>query len=59
MQTVAPVDWEKTLLSSGFSKSGAENLALMTKAVVEGKTVSESETIKMPTSFKAYLDEIF
>lgn len=59
LQTVAPVDWEKTLLSSGFSKSGAENLALMTKAVVDGKTVSESETVKMPTSFRAYLDEIF
>ncbi|WP_040213121.1 NmrA family NAD(P)-binding protein [Clostridium polynesiense] len=49
-------EWEDTFMQSGFSKDGTENLMLMTKAVIDGKTHKEMDNIiQMPTDFKSYL----
>lgn len=56
LQQVLPEEWESTLIQAGFSKDGAKNLALMTKAVIEGKTKNEaSNPVSFSTDFKSYL----
>lgn len=56
LQQVLPEEWESTLIQAGFSKDGAKNLALMTKAVIEGKTKNETANpIRFSTDFKTYL----
>ncbi len=56
LQQVLPDEWESTLIQAGFSKDGAKNLALMTKAVIEGKTKNEtSNPVSFSTDFKSYL----
>lgn len=59
LQQVLPEEWESTLLDAGFSKDGAKNLMLMTKAVIDGKTKSETTNqICFSTDFKKYLENI-
>lgn len=56
LQQVLPEEWESTLIQAGFSKNGAKNLALMTKAVIEGKTKNEiSNPVYFSTDFESYL----
>jgi uncharacterized protein YbjT (DUF2867 family) len=56
LQQVLPEEWENTLIQAGFSKDGAKNLALMTKAVIEGKTKNEiSNPVYFSTDFKSYM----
>ncbi|WP_292374352.1 NmrA family NAD(P)-binding protein [Methanosarcina sp. UBA411] len=56
LQQVLPEEWESTLIQAGFSKDGAKNLALMTKAVIEGKTKNEiSNPVYFSTDFESYL----
>ncbi|WP_292377855.1 NmrA family NAD(P)-binding protein [Methanosarcina sp. UBA289] len=56
LQQVLPEEWESTLIQTGFSKDGAKNLALMTKAVIEGKTKNEiSNPVYFSTDFESYL----
>ena len=56
LQQVLPEEWESTLIQAGFSKDGAKNLALMTKAVIEGKTKNEiSNLVYFSTDFESYL----
>ncbi len=56
LQQVLPDEWESTLIQAGFSKDGAKNLALMTKAVIEGKTKNEtSNPVYFSTDFESYL----
>jgi len=57
-QQVPPEEWEKTLLQVGFSKDGAKNLMLMTKAVIGGKTKNELTPICFSNDFKEYLKSI-
>lgn len=54
-QVIAPDQWESALLQSGFSPSGARNLARMTRAVIDGRTAGTKNPVKMPTTFAAYL----
>lgn len=59
LQQVMPEEWEKTLMQAGFSKDGAKNLMLMTKAVIDGKTNKYmTSPICLPTDFKEYLKRI-
>jgi len=59
LQQVLPEEWENTLLQAGFSKDGAKNLMLMTKAVIDGKTKNEATNpIYFSTDFKEYLKDI-
>ncbi|RXA15172.1 NAD-dependent epimerase/dehydratase family protein [Methanosarcina sp. MSH10X1] len=59
LQQVLPEEWESTLVQAGFSKDGAKNLILMTKAVIEGKTKNETANpICFSTDFKSYLKNI-
>lgn len=59
LQQVLPEEWESTLVQAGFSKDGAKNLILMTKAVIEGKTKNETANpIHFTTDFKSYLKNI-
>lgn len=56
VQQILPADWEKSLLQAGFSKDGAKNLSLMTKAVIDGKTNHETANLVIcPTDFNQYL----
>jgi len=56
LQQVLPEEWESTLIQAGFSKDAANNLMLMTKAVIDGKTKSETtKKISFSTDFKTYL----
>lgn len=56
LQQVLPEEWENTLIQAGFSKDGAKNLMLMTKAVIDGKTKNETTNqIRFSTDFKSYL----
>jgi uncharacterized protein YbjT (DUF2867 family) len=59
--TVAAIpqnEWFNSLKQVGFTDSGASNLALMTEAVVTGKTKPETELIKLPTEFRRYISEL-
>lgn len=59
LQQVLPEEWESTLIQAGFSKDGAKNLVLMTKAVIDGKTKNETANpIHFSTDFKSYLKNI-
>lgn len=56
LQQLLPEEWENTLIQAGFSKDGAKNLMLMTKAVIDGKTKNETTNpIRFSTDFKSYL----
>ncbi|MGB9941066.1 NmrA family NAD(P)-binding protein [Methanosarcina sp.] len=56
LQQILPEEWESTLLQAGFSKDAADNLILMTKAVIEGKTKNDAlNPIRFSTDFKTYL----
>ena len=48
-------DWPATFRQIGFSESVAENFALMTDAVISGKTRTEFEALRLPTGFEDYL----
>ena len=54
---ISQSDWLSTLKQVGFSDSGASNLALMTEAVVSGKTKPETELIRLSTDFQSYLNK--
>lgn len=59
LQQVLPEEWENTLIQAGFSKDGTENLMLMTKAVIDGKTKNETTNpILFSTGFKSYLKNV-
>lgn len=59
LQQVAPEEWENTLIQAGFSKDGTKNLMLMTKAVIDRKTKSETANlIRFSTDFKSYLKNV-
>ncbi|WP_410508618.1 NAD(P)H-binding protein [Methanosarcina hadiensis] len=59
LQQVLPEEWENTLIQAGFSKDGAKNLMLMTKAVIDGKTKNETTSrIRFSTDFKSYLKNV-
>lgn len=59
LQQVFPEEWENTLTQAGFSKDGTKNLMLMTKAVIDGKTKSETANpIRFSTDFKSYLKNV-
>lgn len=56
LQQILPDEWENTLMQAGFSKDGAKNLMLMTKAVIDGKTKNKTiNQIRFSTDFKNYL----
>lgn len=56
VQQVPPAEWESTLIQAGFSRDGAKNLALMTQAVIDGKTRYETaRPVRFATDFEAYL----
>ena len=48
-------EWLSVLEQAGFSSSGAKNLALMTDAVLAGKTGAEGEVQYTGTTFPEYL----
>lgn len=59
LQQVLPEEWENTLIQAGFSKDGARNLMLMTKAVIDGKTKNETTNrLRFSTNFKNYLQSV-
>lgn len=59
VQQVLPEDWESTLLQAGFTKDGAHNLMLMTKAVIDGRTKNTTPNpIRCATDFKTYLETV-
>jgi uncharacterized protein YbjT (DUF2867 family) len=59
LQQILPEEWESTLIQAGFSKDGADNLILMTKAVIDGKTKNDATNpIRFSTDFKTYLKNI-
>lgn len=56
LYVMVPADWHSTLLEAGFSESGARNLADMTQAVIDGKTVPETgEVVALGMDFAEYL----
>jgi uncharacterized protein YbjT (DUF2867 family) len=58
-EQVLSKDWEDTLLQAGFSKDGAQNLMLMTKAVIDGKTIAvTANQIRCSIDFRSYLTSI-
>ncbi|WP_372633932.1 NmrA family NAD(P)-binding protein [Cohnella sp.] len=57
LQQILPDEWERTLTQAGFSTDGIKNLILMTKAVINGKTKSDtSNPVRLPTDFRTYLE---
>lgn len=59
VQQMLPEDWESTLLQAGFTKDGAHNLMLMTKAVIDGRTKNTTPNpIRCATDFKTYLETV-
>ena len=60
VQSIPNEKWKETLLSVGFTDNTATNLADMTQAVIDNKTVPErpNDTIKLSTTLDKYLTEI-
>lgn len=59
LQQILPTEWENTFLQAGFSKDGAKNLMLMTKAVIDGKTKPGTACqVHTATGFKEYLESV-
>lgn len=57
LQQILPEEWESTLMQAGFSRDAADNLILMTKAVIEGKTKNDTlNPIRFSMDFKTYLN---
>lgn len=53
---IAPDDWKASLLEAGFSESGAGNLADMTQAVIDGRTIPVTgDVVVLGTDFAEYL----
>jgi len=59
IKSIPQEKWKETLMSVGFTENTANNLADMTQAVIDNKTVPErpNDTIKLPTTLEKYLDE--
>jgi uncharacterized protein YbjT (DUF2867 family) len=56
VQQIPEDEWENTLTQAGFSQDSANNLILMTKAVIDGKTKHQTaEPIRLSMDFKQYL----
>jgi uncharacterized protein YbjT (DUF2867 family) len=51
-------EWQTTLEQTGFSFSGAENLALMTDAVITGKACAEYSVFCQKTSALEYFERL-
>jgi uncharacterized protein YbjT (DUF2867 family) len=59
VQQILPEEWENTLKQAGFSKDAANNLILMTKAVIDDKTKNAtSNPVRFSTDFTTYLEKI-
>jgi len=57
LQEILPNAWESTLTQAGFSADGVKNLILMTRAVIDGKTKSEtSSLVHLSMDFQTYLE---
>ena len=59
VQSIPNEKWKETLMSVGFTDNTATNLADMTQAVIDNKTVPErpNDTIKLPTTLEQYLEK--
>jgi uncharacterized protein YbjT (DUF2867 family) len=51
-------EWQRALEQAGFSPSGTENLALMTDAVITGKTSAEFDVFRQNTSVWEYFERL-
>ena len=51
--------WAVLLEKNGFSKSGAENMILMTDAVILGKTQAQHEITHTGIGFQEYIERNF
>jgi len=59
VQQIPPDEWESTLVQAGFTPDGVKNLILMTKAVIDGKTKSETtRPVQLSMDFRTYLERI-
>lgn len=59
VQQILPEEWENTLAQAGFTADGIKNLILMTKAVMDGKTKTETTNpVHLPMDFRTYLEQI-
>jgi uncharacterized protein YbjT (DUF2867 family) len=63
-KTIVPVqiprdEWHTTLERAGFSPSGAENLVMMTEAVINGKTCAEYSVFHQKTGAAEYFERMY
>jgi uncharacterized protein YbjT (DUF2867 family) len=57
LQQILPGEWESTLAQTGFSADGIKNLMLMTKAVINGKTKSDTpNAVHLLMDFRTFLE---
>ncbi len=60
LNQVLPEELEGTLLQIGFSKDGAKNFELMTRAVIDGRTKNETTNpVCLSTDFEGYLKGMY
>ena len=59
VQPIPPEKWLETLYGAGFSENAAQNLAAMTKAVIDDKLTAQypKESIQLSTPFAQYLEK--
>ena len=56
LQPIPPNEWGRMLTRAGFTADGIEDLTLMTKAVIDGRTKGERpDPVHLPTDFRTYL----
>lgn len=57
LQQILPDEWESTLEQAGFTADGIKNLMLMTKAVIDGKTKSDTlNPVHLLMDFQTFLE---
>ncbi|ARC86213.1 trkA-N domain protein [Clostridium argentinense CDC 2741] len=58
LQQILPDEWESTLEQAGFTSDGAKNFMLMTKAVIDGRTKSDTPNpVRLLMNFQRFLEQ--
>ncbi|EXG83701.1 putative nucleoside-diphosphate sugar epimerase [Clostridium sp. ASBs410] len=58
LQQIFPDEWESTLEQAGFTSDGAKNFMLMTKAVIDGRTKSDTPNlVRLLMNFQRFLEQ--
>lgn len=58
LKQILPDEWESALEQAGFTSEGAKNFMLMTKAVIDGRTKSDTPNpVRLLMNFQRFLEQ--